>query len=145
MDWKREAADKLRQYEAKCKACEKAGEKLRTLEAGIDRIRSTKADRTPIRGDISTYEDSLLNNIALRDELKFTIRLARMWLRQVDAALGVLDEQERLVLERFYIHSVKGNVERLCGELNREKSTVYDLRDKALRHFTIAMYGNAET
>lgn len=63
----------------------------------------------------------------------------------MDGGLAVLDGEERLVLERFYIHRAKGNVERLCDELHLEKSRVYELKDKALRHFTIALYGLTET
>ncbi|MCD7860112.1 MAG: hypothetical protein LUH51_08170 [Firmicutes bacterium] len=38
-----------------------------------------------------------------------------------------------------------GNVDRLCGDLACEQSTVYRKRDKALRHFTIALYGLTES
>ena len=63
----------------------------------------------------------------------------------VDRALEVLDDEERLVLDRFYIHRAKGAVAELCDRLNLEKSAVYDRRDKALRHFTLALYGVTET
>ena len=61
------------------------------------------------------------------------------------AALAVLDEEERHILDRFYIHRANGNVERLCDELHVEVATVYRRRDKALRHFTLALYGVVET
>ena len=70
---------------------------------------------------------------------------ARLWVAQVDKALAVLDDEERLVLDRFYIHRAKGNVGDLCERLNVEQATVYRKRDSALRRFTIALYGVTET
>lgn len=87
----------------------------------------------------------MLSNIVHRDELKRRLKEARLWFSMVDKALAVLDDEERLVLDRFYIHRVKGAVEALCESLSLEKSAVYDRRDKALRHFTLALYGVTET
>lgn len=145
VDWKREAIDKLRCYEAKKTSIERAMEEFRRLEDDSTRIRSAITDGTPVQGGSSTREDMLINNIARREELKVAIREAKRWVRIVDSGLAILDEQEQLVLDRFYIHRGKGNVSRLCDELGVEQSTVYRRRDSALRHFTIALYGVVET
>ncbi len=63
----------------------------------------------------------------------------------MEAGLEILGAEDRLVLERFYVHPERGSVERLCGELGLEKSAVYSRRDKALRRFTLALYGGSET
>ena len=70
--------------------------------------------------------------------------MARKWVALVDAGLEILSEEDRLVLLRFYMYPERGNVERLCGELGLEKSAVYDRREKALRRFTLALYGGSE-
>lgn len=145
MDWKREAADKLRCYEAKKTSIDRAVEEIHRLEDDMTRIRSATTDSTPVSGGTSTREDVMVNNIAHREELKLAIREARRWVKIVDSGLAILDEQERLVLDRFYISRCKDNVERLCGELGVEKSTIYRRRDSALRHFTLALYGVTET
>ena len=87
----------------------------------------------------------MLSNIVHRDELKRRLKEAKLWVSVVDRALEVLDDEERLVLDRFYIHRAKGAVVELCDRLNLEKSAVYDRRGKALRHFTLALYGVTET
>lgn len=87
----------------------------------------------------------MLSNIVHRDELKRRLKEAKLWVSVVDRALEVLDDEERLVLDRFYIHRAKGAAAELCDRLNLEKSSVYDRRDKALRHFTLALYGVTET
>lgn len=87
----------------------------------------------------------MLSNIVHRDELKRRLKEANLWVAQVDKALAVLDDEERLVLDKFYIHRAKGNVGELCERLNLEKTAVYDRRDKALRRVTIALYGVTES
>ena len=145
MNWKREAIDKLKNYEAHKQALECLPKEIRRLESTYTGIRSATTDGTPVSGGGNTREDSMLSNIVHRDELKRRLKEARLWVAQVDKALAVLDDEERLVLDRFYIHRAKGAVEALCESLGLEKSAVYDRRDKALRHFTLALYGVTET
>lgn len=141
MNWKREAVDKLKNYEARRTALEGIPKEIRQLESAFSGIRSATTDGTPISGDGSTREDFMLSNIVHRDELKRRLKETRLWVAQVDKALAVLDDEERLVLERFYIHRAKGNIGDLCERLNVEQPTAYRRRDQALRHFTIALYG----
>ena len=145
MNWKREAVDKLKNYEAHKLALESLPKEIRRLESSFAGIRSATTDGTPISGGGNTREDSMLSNIVHRDELKRRLKEARLWVSMVDKALAVLDDEEQLVLDRFYIHRTKGTVEARCESLNLEKSAVYDRRDKALRHFTLALYGVTET
>ena len=145
MNWKREAIDKLKNYEARREALENIPKEIKRLESAYASIRSATTDGTPVSGGSNTREDSMLSNIVHRDELKRRLKEARLWVAQVDKALAVLDDEERLVLDRFYIHRAKGNVGELCERLNVEQATVYRKRDSALRRFTIALYGVTET
>lgn len=145
MDWKREAVDKLRCYAARRAALAAIPEEIRRLEEDAAGIRAADLDRDPVSGGGSAREDRLLSNIAHREELARALKQARAWVDLVDGGLAVLDPEDRLVLDRFYIHRARGNVERLCEELHLEKSRVYELKDKALRNLTIALYGVTET
>ena len=145
MDWKREAADKLRCYEAKRASAVLAREEMQRLTYEATRIRSAAADGTPVRGGGSTREDVMVDNIVRRGELDTAMRIAALWVRTVEAGLAVLDAEERHILDRFYIPRAGGHVERLCEELHLEKSQVYERKDRALRHFTLALYGVVET
>lgn len=145
MNWKYEAIDKLKGYEAHKRALENIPREIKRLEDAFVSIRSATTDATPVSGGSSTREDTMLSNIAHREELERALKQAKAWVKMVDTGLAVLDAEERLALDRFYINRAKGNVDRLCEELGRVKSVVYDRRDKALRHFTIALYGVTET
>ncbi|MCI9187214.1 MAG: hypothetical protein HFF33_07665 [Oscillospiraceae bacterium] len=145
MNWKREAIDKLKNYEAHRQALENIPREIKRLESAYTGLRSASTENAPVSGGGGTREDCVLSNIVLRDELKRRLKEARLWTAQVDKALAVLGEEETLVLDRFCIHRAKGAVEALCESLSLEKSAVYDRRDKALRHFTLALYGVTET
>lgn len=145
MNWKHEAIEKLKEYEARVKSVKTIPNEIKRLELDYTRIRSATGDGTPVRGGGSAREDMLLSNIVHREELERALEMAWMWVALVDAGLELLAPEERLVLERFYMRPERGNVERLCQELGLEKTAVYDRRDKALRHFVLALYGGPET
>ncbi len=144
MDWKFEAIDKLKGYGAHKRALENIPDELARLKSAYQHIRSARTDSTPVVGGGNTREDVMLSNIVHRQELELTLRQAKLWVAVVDRALAILDDEERLVLGRFYIQRGKGNVQRLCDELRLEQSSVYRRRDSALRHFTLALYGITE-
>lgn len=145
MNWKYEAIDKLKGYEAHKRALENIPEEIKRLEEAFVSIKSAAADSTPVSGGGNTREDFMLSNIAHREELERTLKQARAWVKMVDAGLEILNNEERLVLERFYIHRAKGNVSRVCDELGlQDERSAYKRKDKALRHFTLAMYGVTE-
>jgi len=141
VDWKQEAIEKLRDYEAHKRALAAIPSELERLEAAYTGIRSARLDGMPKAHGGSTREDSMVNNITRRDELRRQLKESKLWVEVVDGALSVLDEEERLVLDLCYIHKVKGSIEDLCCRLNLEKSAVYRRRDEALRRFTRALYG----
>lgn len=145
MNWKVEAIDKLKQYEAKRQALQSIPLEIARLESAMKSIRSATSDGTPVAGGGSRREDMMLSNIVHREELERTLEQAKIWVALVDAGLELLDEDERLILDRFYINPAKGNVDKLCEELCVEKSQVYSRKDAALRHFTTALYGGVES
>lgn len=145
MDWKREAIEKLRQYEAKRTALRDIPGDIAYLESAIRRIRSATGDGTPVKGGGSGREDMLINNIVKREELEISQRIAGEWVARVERGLEALNDEDRLILDRFYIMPAKGNINRLCEELGVEQATVYRRRDKALHRFTLALYGCIET
>ncbi len=145
MDWKREAMEKLRQYEAKKHSLTSIPEEISRLECAMRSIRSATSDGTPVRGGGSGREDMMLSNIVHREELKCALEQAKKWVHLVDAGMEILNPEERLILDRFYINPANDNVDRLCGELHVEKSQVYSKKDAALRRFTYSLYGYLET
>ena len=142
MDWKSEAIDKLKLYNAKKAAIENIALEIRCLEADFASIRSARTDATPVQGGGSTREDMLLSNIAKREELARQLEIVQAWVAMVDAGLALLPDSDRKILDRFYINRNPGHVERLSTELNVDRKTVYYRKGRALRHFAVALYGS---
>lgn len=145
MNWKFEAIEKLKEYTARKNAITSIPEEIKRLEEDAQRIRAASTDATPVQGGGSTREDMLLSNIVHREELQRRLSDARRWVDIVDGGLAVLSDEDRLVLDRFYMHQMRGNVERLRNELGLEdERSVYKRKDKALRRFTLSLYGTCD-
>lgn len=86
-------------------------------------------------------EDGMISNIMRRDRLNLNYDAAKKRYDLIMAALGMLSDDQRLILDRFYIHRQRNHVDRLCDELGLTQSEVYRRQDVALRTFTLAMYG----
>ena len=145
MNWKFEAIEKLKEYTARKNAITSIPEEIKRLEEDAQRIRAASTDATPVQGGGSAREDMLLSNIVHREELQRRLSDALRWVEIVDGGLAVLTDEDRLVLDRFYIHPMRGNVDRLCDELAVEKAAVYKRKEKALHRFTVALYGATES
>lgn len=145
MNWKAEAIEKLRRYDAMQQAVVNIPEEIQRLEIAATSIRGSRMDKIPVKEGGNGREEAMLNNIMYRQELEWSLQQAQSWIKSVDRALSALNPEEKLVIHRLYIYPARGNVERLCSTLGVEQSTVYRKRDKALRKFTLALYGFTET
>ena len=147
MDWKSVAIEKLKDYEAKRQVLENIPLEIAQVESNMTSIRSAGAISAPVissRGN--GREEMYITNIERREELERKLEQARHWLNIVDRGLSILNREERLVLERFYIYPVKYAAERLCDDLGlMDARTAYRRREVAVRLFTIALYGSTES
>lgn len=141
MNWKREAQEKLRRYEAMRLATLNIPDEIARLEIDATGIRSARTDATPVSGGGNRRESALLNNIVHRQELARTLQQAQLWVSTTDRALNTLNNEDKQILHRIYICPQADAIPRLCRELGLEQSSVYRKRDRALRRFTIAYYG----
>lgn len=145
MDWKSVAIEKLKDYGAKRQALESIPLEIAQVESNMTSIRSSLVDGTPVKGGGSGYEDRMLNCLAQKEELQRILERAQMWVEEVDGALDVLSPDDRKVLEYLLIYPTKDGLDRLCDELFADSRQIYRKREKALRKFTIALYGVTES
>lgn len=145
MNWKKVAIERLRDYKNRECACSIIPEQLVMLRDDFTSIRSTRTDATAVRtGNGNKREDALIENIVKREELKKNLRIAKREVDITHKALKQLTDEEYKILDRFYISRIPGHVERLCEELCIERTRVYELKDEALKKFTLAAYGIVE-
>ena len=141
MNWRGEAVEKLRKYDAMCRSLQNIPLEVKRLEVDARAIRGARTDGTPVKGGGSGREDALINNIAHRQELTWALEQAKYWVDITRRGLETLTPEEKLVLQRFYLTPEQGSVQRLCMELGVEQSSIYRKRDKALWKFALALYG----
>ncbi len=145
MNWQKEAINDLRCHEKRKAAMESLADEIRELRSRTYGSSAPAADAVPVQGGTSTAEGRW---IAAIDELERKKEAYRITKRQVDAVergLAVLDEQQRMVLNVFFVNRVQGGADYLVEKLNLERTRIYELRETALRNFTIARYGVVET
>lgn len=144
--WKYKAIDKLKDYTAQKASLQNIPEEISRLESEAYSIKSATSDGTPVKGGGSGREDRLLSNIARRGELDLMLDRAKKSVSIVERGLNVLNQEERHILDVMYIYREKGYVNRLMTEYNlAEESSLYKKANKALLHFTVAMYGATES
>ena len=141
MNWRGEAVEKLRKYDAMCRSLQNIPLEVKRLEADARAIRGARPAGPPVKGGGRGREDALINKIAHRQELTWALEQAKYWVDITRRGLETLTPEEKLVLQRFYLTPEQGSVQRLCMELGVEQSSIYRKRDKALRKFALALYG----
>lgn len=145
MNWKTEAVEKLRRYDAMRQAMVNIPEEIRRLEGEVYSLRGKGMEQAPVKERGCRPEDILLTNLVCRQELAAALEQTGNWLRITDRALGALNPEEKLILHRLYICPERGSLDRLCTDLEVEQSSIYRKRDKALQKFTYALYGACES
>ena len=144
-DWKISAIEKLKQYEAKRQALEIIPMQIAEIESTMTSIRSG-ANIAPVSGGKSTGKDNmLLSCIVQKEELQRNLDRVKLWIEFMDKGLNILDQDERKLLDRFYITGGRRAAEDLAGEFAADVKTIYAWKDRALRKFTIALYGCVES
>lgn len=141
VNWKQEAVEKLRRYNAIHLATINIPQELERLEIEEQSSRATEVDDSATKHAGNRIDDTMLNNILYRKELIRNLQQARIWLKTTDHALNALNAQEQRILYWLYMYPERDGLTRLCKELGKETSSIYRYRDQALKHFTMAYYG----
>lgn len=140
MNWEKEAINDLKTYAARKGSVQNLKERIAELSARAEGLRAISAD-APVQGGASRQEYALINNIAERDRLRANLDVVQQLVSLIDKGLAVLDEDERYVLDMFYISRPSMYLDKISDRLHFEKSQIYKIKDRALYKFTVAMYG----
>lgn len=143
MKWKEEILERLERYPLMEKATKTIPLELQRLEAEAEAMGSMDLTRTAGRS-AKKREDWLLNNLAMRQRLQWSLEDAVSWLGVTNMAIGSLPREEQWVLENMYIRKL-ADMEAVQSYLRVERSTAYRRRDLALEHFALALFGGLES
>lgn len=145
MNWKQEAVEKLRRYDAMQRATENIPLEISRLKAESEAMGCGLSMARSGGRNVRKKEDLWMNNLMTRQQLQWSLDQAKSWTGTVSRALGALEPEERLILQQMYIVPQRGALERLSSSFGVEKSSIYRRRDKALRKFTLSLYGAEES
>lgn len=141
MNWQKEAIADLRCHEKRKEAMESLAEEIRELRSRTYGSSSPAADAVPVQGGSSTAEGRWIDVIDELERKKEAWRITKRRVDAVERGLAALDEQQREILEAFFINRVQGGADYLAEKLHLERTRVYELREVAIRDFTMARYG----
>ena len=144
MNWQKEAIADLRCHEKRKAALESLADEIRELRARTYGTSSPAADAVPVQGGASTAEERWIAAIDELERKKEVYRLTKRRVQAVERGLAALDEQQREILGAFFINRVQGHVQALAEKYHVEQSRVYQMKDQAVRDFTLARYGISE-
>ena len=133
MDWKICAVEDLRRYPQMKIGVLNSRDKLKSINSVA---RSGRLSSKGGRCD-SKIVDAIVETERLKKNLKHTEELIFL----IERGLDCLTDEEKLILERFYMSSTVPTITKLKEEFGYESRSVYRLRDRALMKFTLAMYG----
>lgn len=141
MDVRSLAIEKLKEYMPKKMALINLKDEILELENKKLRLQSVQTGNISASGG---RNEMLPPIIVEQSELREALHCTERWLVRVERGLSVLDEEERKILDRFYIIRQKGAAELLADEMNLDIKTIYHRKDAAVRKFTIAMCGSID-
>lgn len=141
MNWCRISIERLRTHRKRQQALISIPEQIKSLEEQFAAIRSATTDATPVQDNSNRREDMLVYNIAKREELRHNYSIVKREVMLTENGLAALSEEQKRILELFFINRPKNYIERLCDELYVSKTELYRRKDDALKDFTVAVYG----
>ena len=134
----------LRNLEAKRSSLAHMQEEIQTLRMQETTIKATDYDKVNVSGGDNHQEDKLITNIAKREELEANLLITQREVNEIDALLDELNNDERLILDRMFIHRQRNAAESLAGTLNYDVRQVYRKKDDALRNMARRRFGQVK-
>lgn len=144
MDWKAEAIESLRNYEAKKQALITIPLQIAEIESSIARLHSRIGIASNEGGGIAD-DEKLIGCIVKKEELRMCLERTQLFVDAVDSALSILSPNDRHILTVMYINRETGYKEHLMLELGIEERGLYKRVRRILQRFIYAMYGHPES
>lgn len=140
MDWKKCAIEDLRKYNSMKASLDMMRERIESLNSSYKAIKCSTSDATPVKGGGNMAEDRLINNIVERERLKYNYLATEKLVNLIGRGIKGLDDKDIKILDAFYMTGSR-SVYKLMQDLGYEERQIYNLKDAALKKFTIEMYG----
>ena len=119
-------------------------EEIAAVRVKMEGVGSPNLDGLPHAHDPSAGEKRILQGIEEIDLLKERYRQAVEYMTWFKPAWEKLSDEERYVLGAFYMDGEEGGAAMvIASELNIERSSAYNKKNRALDHLKTLLYGEA--
>lgn len=103
-------------------------------KAAIERLKITG-------GDLTKYDDRLINLLADLDDCRFRRSVVERELMKIEKGIAGLNDYQKDIIDAFFVEQYPYAVEDLMEKWFKERSTLYRDRNRALESFTRSVYG----
>lgn len=142
MDYRDFAKDLLKRKNQLDTAHKSLKQEIEELEREKYSCKTSSLNSVPVSGTgTSKYEERLITIIAMLDDARFRLRVVERELKMIELGFSALTEYQVQLLDGFFIHNEKGAADSLMSKFYKERSCLYDDRNKALEAFTRSVYG----
>ena len=143
LDKRSAAVDALKDYDSMAFIIANTSNEIKNTRDDMGSIRSPQFDGMPRTHNSQAGEERILKNIEEIDILQERYRQAVEYMEWFKPAWEELSSEERYVLETFYRDEggQTGAVYEICSQLNVERSTAYNRKNRALAKLAVLLYG----
>jgi len=143
LDKRSAAVDALKDYDSMAFIIANTSNEIKNTRDDMGSIRSPQFDGMPRTHNPQAGEERILKNIEEIDILQERYRQAVEYMEWFKPAWEELSSEERYVLGTFYRDEggQTGAVYEICSQLNVERSTAYNRKNRALAKLAVLLYG----
>lgn len=141
MDYRDYAKDLLARKKNLVSAYSSIKSELRSLEQEKDDCKAAIERLNITGGDLTKYDDRLINLLADLDDCRFRRSVVERELLKIEKGIAGLNDYQKDIIDAFFVEQYPYAVEDLMEKWFKERSTLYRDRNRALESFTRSVYG----
>lgn len=139
INWKKEAIEELKRLEDLKESIHHLNERIELTQNQLYNISAVQiGERVGGSGD---GDDVRLSKMVELEELKARKLITEKRVQLLQDCLDKLSEEQRLILNRFYIRHTSDYIEELEEVLYKSRTQIYQEKDRALRRLVRLLYG----
>lgn len=138
--WEMAANEELMKYGIIAPNIDARREEIHMLKERIESPKSAGFGKIPVQGGGSTYEDRLVDDICMKGLMRENLKEQEAKCAIVERALSQLSDEERRVIQYLCIDGKKPTD--FAAEYCYSVQWVYTLKERAMKKFCLARYGD---
>lgn len=139
INWKKEAIEELKRLEDLKESIHSLNERIELIQGQLYNISAVQIGERV--GSSDDGDDVRLSKMVELEELKARKLITEKRVQLLQDCLDKLSEEQRLILDRFYIRRTSDYIEELEEVLFKSRAQIYYEKDNALRRLVRLLYG----